>query len=86
MYCEYYQAKMINKPMAWFVSGCFRNEDHVAFVRALDKSGEVFEFFVPTAQEPRFLALIAALEKKGLVGLAEKKENRIKQILEQGRC
>ena len=82
MYCLYYQAKMINKPMAWFISGCFRNEDHVAFVRALDKSGEVFEFFVPESQEPRFLSLMAALGKKGLVEIPEKKENRLKQILE----
>ncbi len=68
--------------MAWFVSGCFRNEDHVAFVRALDKSGEVFEFFVPAAQEPRFLSLIGALAKKGLVGEPEKKENRIRHLFE----
>ena len=80
MHCQYYQATVVKK-RAWFVSGCFRNEDHVAFARALDGSSTVFEFFVPKDQEERFLALINFLQEDGAVVSYEQKENRIMAML-----
>ena len=79
MICQYYQANVLTKK-AWFVSGCFRNEDHVAFVRALDGSSDVFEFFVPDDQEERFLVLAHYLQKHGYFLSLEKKENRFKNL------
>lgn len=80
MYSLYYQATVVKK-RAWFVSGCFRNEDHVAFARALNGSSTIFEFFVPQDQKERFLDLINYLLQDGAIVSYEQKENRIQSEL-----
>jgi hypothetical protein len=77
MYCHYYQAQVLRKK-TWFLSAALRNESNVAFARALEGQNDTFEFFVPEDQEPQFLRVMNALQKKGIVLSLEKKENRLK--------
>ncbi len=77
MYCQYYQAH-VNRKKAWFVVGAFRNEENIAFARALDKESSLFEFFVPPAYEQHFVSFMEYLNKNGYVLDFEKKENRVK--------
>jgi hypothetical protein len=76
MYCQYYQATL-ERPKTWFISGCFRNEDNVAFARALDGSKGIFEFFVPKDQEETFLNLIKYLVRKRYILSYQKMKNRL---------
>ncbi len=76
MYSQYYQAKVIKKK-TWFVSGVFRNENNIAFARALEGYKDVFEFFVPQDQEEYFLYVINYLKNTGYVLSFEKKPNRL---------
>ncbi len=80
MYCLYYQATVLRKK-AWFVVGSFRNED-IAFVRALDSTKNLFEFFVPDAYKEHFLSFMNYLQKNGYVLEFEEKPNRLKEKLE----
>jgi|WetSurMetagenome_2_1015567.scaffolds.fasta_scaffold1198522_2 hypothetical protein len=73
--CSYYQAK-VDKEKTWFVVGTFRNEDHVAFERAIEGQTEILEFFVPQDQEDYFLILIQRLKEMGYILWFEKKDNR----------
>lgn len=77
-YCEYYQAR-VKRETTWFVVGCFRNEDHIAFERTLDKQSEILEFFVPKGQEFFFLDLMSYMKRKGYVLQLEKHANRMEQ-------
>ena len=80
MYCEYYQANVLRKK-TWFLSAAMRNESNVAFARALEGENDLFEFFVPKDQEERFLFLINTLKVRGIILNFEKKENRLKAVL-----
>lgn len=73
--CHYYQAR-VDKKRAWFVMGVFRNEDNIAFVRALDGGNEIFEFFVPEGFEKNFLPIIKHLEDNGYLSEFIKMPNR----------
>lgn len=73
--CLYYQGT-IKRSKVWFVVGVLRNEDHLVFERALDKKTGTFEFFVPPAQEDRFLRVMQALEKIDIVHSLEKVPHR----------
>lgn len=74
--CLYFQAR-VDKKRAWFVMGVFRNEDNVAFVRALDGSSEVFEFFVPSGLTEPFFIAIKYLESNGHINNFQQLENRL---------
>jgi len=76
MYCKYYQAKTDVKRM-WFVVGCFRNEDSVAFVRAPEGYSDMLEFFVPEGQVEQFLHTIDYLKQEGYLLTFKQCKNRI---------
>lgn len=76
MYCDYYLAKADTKRM-WFVVGCFRNEDGVAFVRAPEGYRDYVEFFVAPAYVERFLKVISFLIKDGYLLTFAQKPNRV---------
>lgn len=79
MYCEYFQAT-VPKEKIWFVSACLRAEAHVAFMRAVDGSDKLLEFFVPKGQLDRFLSLMETFKSMGLLYSFEKMPNRIAKI------
>ncbi len=74
--CKYYQAR-VDKKRAWFVMGVFRNEDNVAFVRALDGRSDRFEFFVPEGLIQEFLCATNYLTAHGYIDGLEEFENRL---------
>lgn len=74
-YCLYYQA-LVDREKTWFVVGALRNEDHIAFERALENQTDVLEFFVPHCQETFFLELMHQLYTHGAVHRCEEKVNR----------
>ena len=84
MYCHYYQAKVLRKK-AWFVVGSFRNEENIAFIRALESSQDLFEFFVPDGYKEHFLSFIKYLQEHGYIFEFEEKPNRIKEILSRSK-
>jgi hypothetical protein len=75
-FCLYYQAH-VDKKSTLFVGGIFRNEDHLAFMRALEENSEIQEFFVPEDLEERFLYLIDCLISMGYVRSLQKLPNRL---------
>jgi len=77
MYSQYYQS-IVDKNKTWFVIGYLKSEDNLAFVRTLDKSKGLVEYFVPPEQEPRFLKIMQYLIENQYVSNLEKKENRLK--------
>lgn len=76
MYCSYYQAH-VTRDRAWNFVALLRSYEHIAFDRTFDKEQSIFEFFVPSAQEDHFVAIMHLLEKKGLVGNITKLPNRL---------
>jgi hypothetical protein len=74
-HCLYYQAG-VKREKTWFVVGALRNEDHVAFERALENQQDTIEFLVPPSQENNFLEFIAQLQQYGVVLWFEKQPNR----------
>jgi hypothetical protein len=74
-YCLYYQAK-VKREKTWFVVGALRNEDHVAFERAIEKQQNILEFLVPPDQEASFIEFITHLQQRGVVLEYEKQANR----------
>ena len=79
MYSKYYKVKILKEKM-WFVSGCFRNEDNLAFARALETEKDTFEFFVTTEMENQFLQLTHLLEKQGCILSIHEDKNRFSNI------
>jgi hypothetical protein len=79
-YCSYYQAQL-ERTKTWFVVGSLRNEDHIAFERAVDGQVGLFEFLVPQDQEQAFLHLMQYFLNHGHVLWLEKKPNRFAQNL-----
>lgn len=73
--CRYFQAR-VDKKRAWFVMGVFRNEDNVAFVRALDGSSTQFEFLVPAGFIEQFMVAASYLEQHGYISDLVELENR----------
>ncbi len=81
MYCRYFTAKIL-KEKTWLFTGLLKNEDGIAFERALDPKNELFEFFVPESQVSRFLEFVKCAEKIGLVtGPLCEQENRLEKSL-----
>ncbi|MBD3231651.1 hypothetical protein GF322_03235 [Candidatus Dependentiae bacterium] len=76
MLCEYYQVKT-QKVKTWFVVGCFRNEDNLAFERTLDLQNSILEFFVPPNYNDQFLNIINWLINKKYILNIKKMENRL---------
>jgi hypothetical protein len=74
-YCLYYQA-IVNREKTWFIVGALRNEDHIAFERAMDGQSDTLEFLVPPDQETLFLEFIQHLQHRGVVIKYEKQANR----------
>jgi hypothetical protein len=79
MYSKYYKVKVL-KEKTWFVSGCFRSEDNLAFARALEAEKDTFEFFVTKEMESQFLQLIHLLKKQGCVLNIHEDINRFSNI------
>ena len=75
-YCLYYQA-VTNRPKTWFVNGCLRNEPNVCLERCLDKTKNLFEFFVPADQEQAFLEITDQLLEGGYLLSRTKMPNRM---------
>ncbi len=73
--CVYYQAS-IDKKRAWFIVGAFRNEDNIAFVRAIDGCNDQLEFFVPSGLVDEFLVLMGYFVKHGYVQTFQQLPNR----------
>ncbi len=78
MYCLYYHVR-VNRPKIWFIVGCFRDADYVAFERALEGYPDILEFFVPHAHEAEFLHFIGYLVKHGYVLSFMSMHNRFAQ-------
>ncbi|MCF7799469.1 DUF4911 domain-containing protein [Candidatus Babeliales bacterium] len=76
MYCQYYQAHT-QRSKTWFVIGCFKAEDNIAFVRTLEKQSSLLEFFVPEGQEQHFLKLMNYLLKNEYLLDYQKMPNRL---------
>ena len=74
MYCHYYQAQIV-KEKIWFVVGCLKAEDHLAFERATQQTPN-FEFFVPPGKKNEFLRFINYMQQQGYVANLEEKPNR----------
>lgn len=74
-YCLYYQAS-VNREKTWFVVGALRNEDHLAFERAMENKQDILEFLVPPSQEKSFLEFILQLQERGVVFWCKKQTNR----------
>jgi hypothetical protein len=75
VHCLYYQAQ-VNREKTWFVVGALRNEDHVAFERAMENQPNTLEFLVPPDQEALFLEFINHLQQYGAIVAYKKHENR----------
>ncbi len=75
-YCEYYQAEIERAEIVKVVS-ILKSFDNVCFDRCYDTQKNIFEFFVPTAQEAFFLSLLSYFEKQGIVRDLKKLPNRI---------
>ncbi len=76
MYGTYFTATL-ERRMIWFITGALRNEDGLAFDRALDHKNDLFEFFVPQDQEAQFLIFMGYFIEHGFVRNFTKKENRL---------
>jgi hypothetical protein len=76
MYCSYFTATL-ERRMIWFITGALRNEDGLAFDRALDTKNDLFEFFVPVDQENDFLLFMHHFIEHQFVRNFQKKENRL---------
>lgn len=78
LFCQYYQAR-VRKEMAWFVVGGFRNEGNIAFVRAVDGSSDLLEFFVPEDCVDEFLHVVRYMQERGYFLTFEQLDNRLQQ-------
>ncbi len=76
MYCAYYQAN-IKKEKCWYFVAILRSCTHLVFDRTIEKKTSLFEFFVPTDMEPRFLLFMKEFEQQGIVSNLTKKQNRL---------
>ena len=72
-----YYVATVKRELCWLLSTVVRGTENVAFVRALDKEKNLFEFFVPEPMEPVFEQMIAYLRSEGIILSLEKKENRL---------
>jgi hypothetical protein len=76
-YCSYYRAQLVRKKI-WFLTGCLRNADHIAFERTPDRhEGDKVEFFVPRDREQEFLGLMDVLDQRGCIVWLRKVPNRL---------
>lgn len=75
-YCIYYQA-YVQEKNCWFLVATLRSFEHLAFDRTFDKSRSIFEFFVPSNNEPYFLEIMNYFVKNGIVSNLEKLPNRL---------
>ncbi|MFA5074596.1 MAG: hypothetical protein WC436_00670 [Candidatus Babeliales bacterium] len=76
MYCQYYQSHT-QKNKTWFIIGCFKAENNIAFVRTLNKQNSILEFFVPEEQEIYFLKLMNYLLQNKYLLDYQKMPNRL---------
>jgi hypothetical protein len=74
--CVYYQAK-VRKEDVWFLVAALRSFEHVAFDRTIDKEQSIFEFFVPSAVEETFLAIMDYFSRRAIVHDLQKLPNRL---------
>ena len=81
-YCSYYQAN-VERQLCWYVTAALRSYEHISFDRTLDPATSLFEFFVPTATEKSFLALMSYFQSEGLVRNLKKLPNRLENLAEQ---
>ena len=79
MYCAYYQAN-IKKEQCWYFVAILKSCTHVAFDRTIDKHTSLFEFFVPTDMETRFVDFMNDFEKQGIVKNLNKLPNRLADL------
>lgn len=77
-YCAYYQATISKAEILYFVS-ILKSFDHLCFDRTIDVEKNVFEFFVPQAQEAQFLNTLSYFEKRDIVQDLKKLPNRIER-------
>lgn len=79
LYCLYYTAK-VERKRCWLLTSILRGTEHVVFDRSLDPQESTFEFFVPEAMEPVFLALMEYMYKQGVVDDLKKLPNRCAEL------
>lgn len=76
--CTYYQAH-IKKECVLYVVSILKSFEHLCYDRSIDKSRSMFEFFVPSANERAFLALMNRFEREGIVADVRALPNRLAQ-------
>ena len=64
--CLYYQAYIPSHLVVSFTALFRSMEDHLAFERIDNKHSHIFEFFVPSGMENRFLDVMDILQKEKL--------------------
>lgn len=82
LYCSYYQAQ-VQRELCWYVTAALRSYEHISFDRTLDPVTSLFEFFVPTATEKDFLAVMDYFQSEGLIRNLNKLPNRLENLTEQ---
>lgn len=65
------------KKKCWYFVAILRSCTHLVFDRTIEKKTSLFEFFVPTDMEPRFLLFMKEFEQQGIVSNLTKKQNRL---------
>lgn len=65
-FCTYFQAR-IQKEQTWLFVALLRSNEHISFDRTINLDEGRFEFFVPTDNVGRFLALMEQFTSLGLV-------------------
>ena len=78
LYCSYYQAH-VKRSECWFVTAVLKSFEHMSFDRTIDVERSIFEFFVPSDMEQKFLDLMADFTRRGLVSNLQKLPNRLEQ-------
>jgi len=54
-----------------------RSMENMSFDRTLDLPSSIFEFFVPSIMEDKFLSVMGYFQKKGIVSNLQKLPNRL---------
>lgn len=76
MYSDYYQAKAVREKI-WLVSGLLKNEGHIGFMRAVEGTRDILEFFVAPDMTEEFFSLMDELKEKGVILSLTKLPNRL---------
>lgn len=75
-YCSYFQA-LVAKKDTWFFVATMRSNEHLMFDRTHDAERGLFEFFVPSDNEERFVRLMHWYQEQGIITEFKKLPNRL---------